>query len=83
MNLYFADDPSAIHPAGHVDGVAPDVVLRLLGPDDAGHYGTDVDADPDLEVVEGVLVDVVELLTDSGTKKSFMNEKVQAKTKQT
>ena len=63
--LNFAHHTGRVHPTGHVDRVAPDVVLRFLGADDPGHDGPDVDADPDLEVVEGVLVDIVELLADA------------------
>ena len=54
--------PGGVHPAGHVDRVAPDVVLRLPGADDSGHDGADVDADPDREAVVGVVVDVLQLL---------------------
>jgi hypothetical protein len=63
--LYLSDDTGGVHPARHVHRVAPDVVLRLLGPDDAGHDGPHIDADSDFEVVKRVLVDVVELLTYS------------------
>ena len=31
-----------VHPAGHIDGVAPNVVLGLAGPDHPGHHRTDV-----------------------------------------
>ena len=62
--LNLPNDAGGVHPAGDIDSVAPDVVLRLLGADDPGHDGTDVDADADLEVVEGVLIDVVELVPD-------------------
>ena len=55
--------PRRVHPAGHVDRVAPDVVLRLPCPDDSGNYRPDVDPDPDHEVVVGVVVDVLKLLT--------------------
>ena len=64
MDLYFPNDPGGVHPAGHIDGIAPDVILRLLGSDDPGHNGAHVDPDPDLEVVEGMFVDVVELVPD-------------------
>ena len=63
-HLYFPYHPGGVHPAGHIDGIAPDVILRLLGPDDPSHDGAHVDPDPDLEVVEGMFVDVVELVPD-------------------
>jgi hypothetical protein len=54
--------PCRVHTTGHVNGVAPDVVLRLPGADDACHDRPDVDAHPDHEVVVGVVVDVLQLL---------------------
>lgn len=31
--LYFVQDSSAVHPARHIHGVAPDIILRLLSSD--------------------------------------------------
>lgn len=39
-----AADPRAVHPTGQVHGFAPDVVLRFLSADDAGHHGAVADA---------------------------------------
>ena len=61
LYLDLANHAGGVHPAGHVDGVPPDVVLGLLGSDDPGHDGTNVDSDSDLEIVERVLINVVEL----------------------
>lgn len=41
--LYFVQDPGAVHSAGHVDSVAPDVILWLLSPYDASYYRPMVD----------------------------------------
>lgn len=41
--LYFVQDPGAVHPAGNVDSVAPDVILWLLSPYDASYYRSMVD----------------------------------------
>lgn len=39
-----AGDAGAVHPTGHIHGVAPDVVLRPASPDHTGHHGAHVDA---------------------------------------
>jgi hypothetical protein len=44
FHLYFSDRSGGVHPGRDVDGVAPDVVLRLLSADDSGHDGTDTDS---------------------------------------
>jgi len=44
IHLYFSDRSGGVHPGSDVDGVAPDVVLRLLSADDSGHDGTDTDS---------------------------------------
>ena len=44
--LYPAHLPGGLHPAGHVDGVAPDVVLRLAAPHHARHHGAAGQTDP-------------------------------------
>ena len=44
MNLNFSQNSEVVHPGGDVDGVAPDVVERLLSADDAGDDAADVDA---------------------------------------
>ena len=38
-HLYPAHLPGALHPAGHIDCVPPDVILRLASPDHPGHHG--------------------------------------------
>lgn len=48
---------SRVHATGHVDCVAPDVVLRFSGADDAGHHRSQVHADADREVVVRILID--------------------------
>ena len=35
--LDFVQDSGAVHPAGHIDGVAPDVILRLLSSNHTGY----------------------------------------------
>ena len=50
--LYFANDTRTVHPAGHIHGVAPDIILRLLSPDNTRHNWSHVDANTDLKVVE-------------------------------
>lgn len=55
--------PSRVHATGDIYCVTPDVILGLAGSDDSGNNRADVDPDPDHEVVVGVIVDVLELLT--------------------
>ena len=47
LYLDFADFAGGVHPAGHVHGVPPNIILRFLGANNPGDDGTDVDADPD------------------------------------
>ena len=54
--------PRRVHPARHVDRVAPDVVLRLARPDNPRHHGPEVHPHPQHEVVVAVLVEAGELL---------------------
>lgn len=61
-HLNAAEHAGRLHARRHVHRVAPNVVLRLGGADDARHHGPDVDADAQLEVVEAVLVDAVQHL---------------------
>lgn len=42
-HLDFPEHPGALHPTGHIHAVAPDVVLRFLGTDDAGDHWPVVD----------------------------------------
>ena len=48
-DLYPAHLPSGLHPAGHIDGVAPDVVLRLAAPHHARHHRASGQADSEGE----------------------------------
>ena len=57
-----------IHPAGLIDGVSPDVKHWFCGPDDPTDQGTHRHANPEHEVVEGVLVDVVKLVVELRSK---------------
>ena len=43
-------DSGALHPAGDVDSVAPDVVVQLRRPDDARRHVAEVEADPQHQV---------------------------------
>lgn len=38
--LYFAQDSGAVHPAGYIHCVPPDVILWFLGSDDSGYHWT-------------------------------------------
>ena len=60
-HLNLAYHPCGVHPAGDIHRVAPDIVLGLLGSDDAGDNRSNVNSDSDLEVVEGVFIHVIEL----------------------
>ena len=73
--LRLARHPRPVHPAGHVHGVAPDVVLRLPRADHPGHHGTHVQADPQHERVVGVLVDALQLLAQPENKLDELREK--------
>ena len=63
IDLRVIGQPRGVHPAGHADRVAPDVVLRLPRPDDPGHDGAGVDAHAQHEVVVRVLVDVAQFVS--------------------
>lgn len=41
--LYFVQDPGAVHSAGDIDSVAPDVILWLLSSYDTGYYRSMID----------------------------------------
>ena len=47
-----------LHPGGHVDGVAPDVVLRLLRTHDPGHHAALIQTRPQNESLKAVAIDV-------------------------
>ena len=49
-----------IHPTGYVESISPNVVLWLPGADDAGYDRPDVHADPQREIIVGILVDAAE-----------------------
>ena len=51
-----------VHPTGLIDGVSPDVEHRLGGPNHPADQRTRGNSDPQLEVVERVLVDVLQLV---------------------
>ena len=51
LNLNLSQNSEVVHPGGDVDGVAPDVVERLLSADDAGDDAADVDALNVMDVV--------------------------------
>ena len=55
-------DTSGIHPACLVDSVAPDIKDGLGGPNDPTDQGAGGHSNPQHEVVEGVLVDVLQLV---------------------
>ena len=55
-------DTSGIHPASLVDSVAPDIKDGLGGPNDPTDKGARGHSNPQHEVVEGVLVDVLQLV---------------------
>ncbi len=40
LHLYLPGLPSGVHPAGHIDGVAPDVVQRFTSSYYTGHHWT-------------------------------------------
>ena len=55
---------SGVHATGLIHSVPPDVKDRLGRPDDPADQRTHRHADPEHEVVEGVLVDVVQLVVE-------------------
>src|SRR5215216_1087140 len=48
-DLDAAGDPVGLHAAGSVDGVAPQVIAELAGPDHPGLHRAGIDANPDLQ----------------------------------
>lgn len=42
--LYLPRHSGAVHAAGHVHRVSPDIILRPAGPDDPGHHRTHINA---------------------------------------
>ena len=65
-----------VHPAGLVDRVAPDVEDRLGGADDPTDQRPHRHSYPEHEVVEGVLVDVVQLVVELGGKVNEVAEMI-------
>ena len=65
-----------VHPAGLVDRVAPDVEDRLGGADDPADQRPHRHSYPEHEVVEGVLVDVVQLVVELGGKVNEVAEMI-------
>lgn len=63
-----SQDPCRVHPTGLVDRVAPDIKDRFGGPNDPTDEGSGGHAYPQHEVVEGVLVDVIQLVVQLGRK---------------
>ena len=57
-----------VHPACLIDGVSPDVENWFCRPDDPADQGPHRHPDPEHEVVEGVLVDVIQLVVELGSE---------------
>ena len=55
---------SGVHATGLIHGVPPDVEDRLGGPNDPADQWPHRHADPEHEVVEGVLIYVVQLVVE-------------------
>ena len=55
---------SRVHPACLIDRVSPDVKHRFCCPDDPADQGPHRYPDPEHEVVERVLVDVIQLVVE-------------------
>ena len=53
-----------VHPACLIDGVSPDVENWFCRPDDPADQGPHRNPDPEHEVVERVLVDVIQLVVE-------------------
>ena len=56
--LNVVGQPGRVHPRGDIDRIAPDVVLRLAGANDARHHRAHVQAHSQHEIVVGVVVDL-------------------------
>ena len=66
--LCLSSHSCALHSTGKVDSVPPNVVLRLLGPNDTCNDWTVAYPDPQLKVIPRFLVNLVQLLSQSGCK---------------
>ena len=62
--LDMSQQTSRVHPARLVDGVSPDVKHWFCCPDDPADQGPHRYPDPEHEVVERVLVDVIQLVVE-------------------
>ena len=62
LYLNVPQDTCRVHPAGFVDRIAPDIKHRFGGPNHPADQGPGGHTNPQHEVVEGVLVDVVQLV---------------------
>ena len=76
MYLDMTQHSGGVHPAGLVHCVAPDVEHRLGGPNDPADQRPHRHPYPEHEVVEGVLVDVVQLVVQLGGKVNEVTEMV-------
>ena len=50
--LNLSNDAGGVHAAGHVDSIAPNIILRLLCPDHPSDDRSEVDPDTDFEIIE-------------------------------
>ena len=62
--LDVSQQTSRVHPACLIDRVSPDVKHRFCCPDDPADQGPHRYPDPEHEVVERVLVDVIQLVVE-------------------
>ena len=62
--LDVSQQTSRVHPACLIDRVSPDVKNRFCCPDDPADQGPHRYPDPEHEVVERVLVDVIQLVVE-------------------
>ena len=71
-----SQESRGVHPASLVYCVAPDIKHRLGGPDYPADQRPGSHSDPQHEVVEGVLVDVVKLVVELRSKVYQVTEMV-------
>lgn len=72
-HLYLAGLSSTFHPAGHIDGVPPDIIVRLARPNDSSYDRPVVDTYPEYKIVERLFVDLFDdVLQGEGKVHKFL-----------
>ena len=64
-HLYLSNNTGWVHSTGNINCITPYIILRFFGTNHTSNNGSTVDSNSDFEIVEGVFINIVELLPDS------------------